>query len=75
MGRRETELEAIHFDVNEAQQDLDGPLGDDFRGSSLLHSNDRENAKTLHAAFAKLQADVMKLDVLKRHLTEVREVC
>ncbi len=70
----ETEVEAIRFDVNEAQQDLDGPLGDDLRGASLFHSYDRENAKTLHGVFAKLQTDVMKLEALKQHLTEVRGV-
>jgi len=39
----ETEVEAIRFDVNEAQQDLDGPLGDDLRGASL---STRTTAKT-----------------------------
>lgn len=71
----ETEAEAIRLDVNEAQENLDAPLGDDLVGVSILHSGyDRENARTLPGAVAKLQTDVMKLESLKRHLTEVRGV-
>lgn len=71
----ETEVEAIRLDINEAQEHPDAPLGDDLIGVSIFHSSyERENSKTLQGAFAKLQMDVMRLESLKRHLTEVHGV-
>lgn len=70
----ETEVEALRFDITEAQENPDGPLGDDLRAASLVHAYDRQTSRSLYGAINKLQTDVMKLETLKRHLTEVREV-
>lgn len=72
----EREVESLRYDVNEAQDDPYGPLGDDIRALTIRNwharSHERPREKTLARAVERLQMDADELETVKKHLDDVR---